>query len=100
MRKMRVLRCAGPLNSGDTTSPTKYATRKISTDSSGLNQSARRAAASTDRSNCVNTSAGKATSTTRRLSVAVNSAARNPRRRASQPTTITRNIAAILTKTT
>jgi hypothetical protein len=99
-RKTNVLRCAGWLKNGATASPTKYARKTMPEQSRGLNHSARSDAASTVRSICVNTSAGNATSTTSRLSVAVNSAARNPRRRASQPTTITRNIAAILIKTT
>ncbi len=96
---MKVLRCALPLNTGASSSPTKYATTINSPHSSGAIQPSRSDAASTVRSICVNTSAGNATSTTSRLNVAVNSAARNPRRRASQPATITRNIAVILRKT-
>ncbi len=98
-RKRKVLRCVFPLKTGATTSPTRYATTISSPQSRGLNQSWRRPAISTVRSIWVKTSAGNARSTTSRLSVAVNSAARNLRRRAYQPTMITRNIAVILSKT-
>jgi len=99
-RKTKVLRCDLPLNTGDNSNPTKYAITINSPHANGAIQPSRNAAASTVRSIWVNTSAGNATSTTSRLKVAVKSAARNPRRRASQPPTITRNIAAILRKTT
>jgi hypothetical protein len=99
-RKMKVFRWELRLNTGASSRPATQATTISSPHSNGANHAARSAAESTVRSICVNTSAGNATSTTSRLKRAVNSAARNPRRRASQPATITRNIAVILTKTT
>ena len=75
-RNTNVFFCSGRVNNGATSSPAMYAIIKRGTTSNGTNQPSRSAAGVTVRSIWVNTSAGKATSTTNRLKMRVVSSAR------------------------